>query len=93
MVKNYPNAHKLLEQIKKQPRGEGMDKGAKLRSPQEPHIFGYNDQDVATRKEMVNRIIKIFSEAGLTYDEAYITLEAVNDFLQYQSRFVCLQEV
>lgn len=64
---------------------------ANLINPNKPRVFGESDEDVAARKEMVDKIITIFSESGLSYDQAYYTLEAVNETLMYQSRFVQIQ--
>jgi len=61
-----------------------------LKSPREPWIPAVSDEDREARKEMVQKIINLFVEAGYTYDQAYMTLEAVNDKLLFSSRFVSL---
>lgn len=64
--------------------------GAELRSPREPWISAFSEEDLAARKEMVHKIIALFVEAGYTYDQAYMTLEAVNDTLLFSSRYVSI---
>ncbi|WP_024985306.1 hypothetical protein [Brevibacillus borstelensis] len=67
-----------------------MEKGAKLQTPQEPIIVCFSEKTTELRKELVEKIIGLFSESGLTFDESYRILEITNETLMYRSRFVRL---
>ncbi|MEV2696317.1 hypothetical protein ABNC92_03380 [Paenibacillus larvae] len=62
-----------------------------LKNPREPRIPARNEEDKKACEEMVLTIMNMFEAAGYTYDQAYLTLEAVNDSLLFSSRFVSVK--
>lgn len=55
-----------------------------LKNPREPRIPARNEEDKKARENM-------FEAAGYTYDQAYLTLEAINDSLLFSSWFVSVR--
>lgn len=64
--------------------------GAKITSPQKPMFWNIDIPKTEIQKEMVEKIIALFAESNITYDECKKILEATNETLQYKSRFVRL---
>ena len=65
-----------------------MEGGAILKTPQKPRIKSFSEEEATIRKELVEKIISLFAESNLTFDEAYRVLEITNETLLYRSRFV-----
>ncbi|MDT2237470.1 hypothetical protein P7H19_15985 [Paenibacillus larvae] len=56
-----------------------------LKNPREPRIPARAMRKIKKARE------NMFEAAGYTYDQAYLTLEAINDSLLFSSRFVSVR--